>query len=91
MHWALVGAHFSSLGASLSSAIFVVIDAFLIYGIWMGQSRARDIYAGIFALSMLLYFLIAGSKINILHVMLELIALCLLYIGPGAMWFEAEL
>lgn len=89
MHRAPVG--IVSLGTHLSGAIWVVIDAFLIYGIWTRQSRARDIKAVLFGVSMLLYFLIPDSTNNPLIAISELIALCLLYFGPGAIWFAAEL
>jgi hypothetical protein len=73
------------------SAIWVIIDAFLMYGIWMGQSRARDLYALIFALGMLPCLFISPGTINVPHVMLQLVALSLLYLTPSAMWFEAKL
>src|ERR1700691_5853260 len=74
-----------------TGAIWIVIYAFLIYGIWMGQSRVRKIYAMIFAVTVLPCLFISPGTINISHALLEVIALSLLFLGPGAMWFEAKL
>jgi hypothetical protein len=72
----------------LGGLFWDAFDAWLIYNIWMGRSWARDTYALIFGLGLLLC-LFAGAKIDIPHGLLGLAALYLLFTGPGGDWFEA--
>jgi hypothetical protein len=76
---------------TLSSGIFwFAVNAWLAFNIWMGLDRARSIYAALFGLGIVLYFLIPGTKIDIPRSLIDLVALCLLYVGPGRGWFAAK-
>ncbi len=84
--WAVYFVHQQT---TLFGGTWVVVNACLTYGIWMRHSHARDIYAGICVLNIMLIFLM-GSTINTLCITLALIPLSLLYIGPGATWFKGQ-
>jgi hypothetical protein len=82
--------HGASFVVILARGSFAVIDAYLIYGIWMRDSRARNVYAGLFGLSMLLVLVLGGS-FDTVDVVLGLLAICLLFSRPSIIWFATEL
>jgi hypothetical protein len=79
-----------SVNALASGIFWFAVNAWLTFNIWMGLDRARSIYAALFGLGIVLYFLIPGTKIDIPRSLIDLVALCLLYVGPGRGWFKAD-
>jgi hypothetical protein len=76
--------------ALLSGIFWFAVNAWLTFNIWMGLDWARSIYAALFGLGIVLYFLIPGTKIDIPASLIDLVAFSLLYVGPGRAWFAAK-
>jgi hypothetical protein len=87
--WALSFIHGTGLGNAFVSGIFLFVDAYLTYGIWMRSARARNIFAGLFVVSLIFDFILGGTPTTLFFV-LDLIALLLLFSGPGALWFARD-
>lgn len=79
-----------SVNALASAVFWFAVNVWLTFNIWMGLDRARSIYAALFGLGIVLYFLIPGTKIDIPRSLIDLVALSLLYVGPGRGWFKAD-
>ena len=70
--------------------LWFAVNAWLTFNIWMGHRWARDTYAGLFGLGIVLYVLVPGATIDIPRSLVDLVALSLLFAGPGRGWFKAQ-
>jgi hypothetical protein len=88
--WALSFIHGLGFGNAFLSGMFMFVDAYLTYGIWMRSSRARNVFAGLFVLGCITDFVLGDTPGGTVYFVLDLIALFLLFSGPGAIWFGGD-